>query len=106
MQRPGKWVLTLALVNLEGPEDYRMSIGADEFIKFGDRHVEELRYPMPGVGPAFNQVVETLRLRDVRRDLLKSSAKNLGAQMASYMEDEEGWHGTDRQDRIRKEAAT
>ncbi len=100
-QRHGKWELRMSLINREGPENYHVCLNASDFIIFGDRQVEDIKAPIPGIGPDFEEMVEVLRMKEFRRGTLKQVATQLGGKLADYMEDSEGWHGTDRQERVR-----
>ena len=53
-----------------------------------------LGVPTPGL--SFDGVIEMMRKREFRKDLLTQEARRLGQRMAEYMEDSEGWHGTRR----------
>lgn len=65
----------------------------------GDRIADDVRsglYAGPGETP-FDSVVKVLKVRQFRKRLLIESARNVGHQLADFLEDREGWHGLDRQ---------
>ena len=41
-----------------------------------------------------------LKRREFRKDLFQDEARRLGALLAERMEDKEGWHGVERQERL------
>ena len=47
-----------------------------------------------------DEVIKVLECREFRRKELIAWATNLGRAIANHLEDSEGWHGLDRQDRI------
>lgn len=102
-----KWVLELSLRNQLG-ESYRQCIElTPEDIESGmtprtREHMEiaaSVGAPDPGL--TFDAVVNMMKKREFRRDGLKDAAERLASQMADFMEDKEGWHGTDRAERAR-----
>ncbi len=100
-RRYGNWELRMSLVNREGSENYHVCLSANDFIIFGDRQVDDIKTPTPGIGPTFEEMVEILRVKEYRRGMLKVIASQLGGKLADYMEDSEGWHGIDRQEHIK-----
>jgi hypothetical protein len=64
----------------------------------GTRAVDELKAGVLFGG--LEQAVELMRVREFRRKLLISAATQCGAALADHLEDREGWHGIERQERI------
>lgn len=74
----------------------------EDVAMFGDRLADDMHAGLAFVGPqAFEQTVRVLHERKFRRDLLAAESERLGQRLADYLEDSEGWHGQDRQDRIK-----
>lgn len=57
-----------------------------------------------GMSIGMDATVTLMRRRQFRRDLFVALARNLGMQMADFMEDKEGWHGRDRAESARDRA--
>lgn len=55
-----------------------------------------------GVYGSFDQVVEVLKVKELRRGLLADTAMEAGYQIADFLQDREGWHGIERQETTRK----
>lgn len=49
---------------------------------------------------SFEEAVEVMRVKELRRGLLVSAATQVGGALADHLEDREGWHGLDRQERV------
>lgn len=69
----------------------------------GDRIVSDMKASADlGIGlMTFDEAVRVMKRKEFRRQLLVSAAQQCGAALADYLEDKEGWHGLDRQERIR-----
>lgn len=69
----------------------------------GSRAAENTRNPAPfgGVSP-FEDAVRVLKVREFRRMLLREAGAAAGDQLSDFLQDREGWHGLDRQDRVEK----
>jgi len=66
----------------------------------GPRIASDMRAPVPGVGlVGFDQAVEVLRVKEYRRKLFLEAARFTGMALADFLEDREGWHGLDRQEK-------
>ena len=70
----------------------------------GQRIAEDMRLGVVGMGSAspFDTAVEVLRVKEFRRSLLKEAGAWAGVQLADFLEDREGWHGIERQERVEK----
>lgn len=70
----------------------------------GSRIKEDLSLGALGIGTVspFDAAVEVLRVKEFRRGLLQQAAAMTGMQLADFLEDREGWHGIDRQERVEK----
>lgn len=67
----------------------------------GNRIVDEMRagadIGIPLV--SFETAVEIMKRKEFRRGLLMSAASQCGEALANFLEDREGWHGIDRQEK-------
>jgi hypothetical protein len=72
------------------------AVPCDEALHISSRAVDEMK---AGLSGSPDNTVSLMRSRDLRRSTLVKIAKNLANQMADRMEDAEGWHDLDRQDR-------
>ena len=97
-----KWCLEVRLFNERGEEHVRrveldrdsISSGMSPRLR-GDMEIGALAgLPVPGVG--FTDVVEMMKKREFRRELMVSEVKRLMSSICDHMEDAEGWHGLDR----------
>ena len=97
-----RWTLELFLSNDRG-ESYRQCIeltrddiesGMTERTMGDMEMAADLGVPVPGL--TFDGVVTMMKKREFRRGLLRKAAVRLVERMADFMEDREGWHGTDR----------
>lgn len=100
----GKWSLQLSLVSDRG-ESFHQAIDADIFA------IDEMVVINPPAkdpigrmlgGDTFDTVIKKMRKRELRKDIMRDECLRLGAKLAEYMEGREGWHGVDRQERIRE----
>lgn len=70
----------------------------------GERFVDNMKMGtdlgLPMV--SFEEVVQVMRVREFRRQLLVAQASQLGAALADHLEDREGWHGVERAERVRE----
>ena len=69
----------------------------------GTRQVDALKAGLLWAGPnitPFDAAVEMISVRELRKELLISTATNCGALLAEHLEDREGWHGIRRRDLI------
>lgn len=99
-----KFTLTVRLTDDRGQSHGFMAQNlGEDVVMFGDRLADDMRAGLAFVGPgAFDQTVRILKERKFRRDLLIDAATQLGHSLADYLEDAEGWHGEDRQERIKR----
>lgn len=94
-----RFTLTLTLRDGHGFEQpISWSIGVDQALRISSRAVDELKMGTElGAGlVGFNETVELLRTKEMRRDIFKQVALQLAGQMTDRMEDAEGWHDPDR----------
>jgi len=70
----------------------------------GERIVDDMRSDAAiGIGlVTFDEAVRVMKRKDFRRKLLTSAAAQCGGALADYLEDKEGWHGIDRQERLQE----
>jgi hypothetical protein len=93
------WQLELSVVEKRGSRRYSFAINLSTD-DFGDGLVDDMRAGLAFAGPEvspFAETVTVLRRRQFRREALPEIARQLGAKLADYIEDREGWHGTGRQ---------
>jgi hypothetical protein len=77
----------------------------DRAAYIGPRVVDDMRAGvlMPGHGQStMDATIEVMQAREFRRSLLKHAATQAGGQLADFLEDREGWHGIERQERTEK----
>jgi len=89
----------------------RMSFYDNEGNTFAERAIEidsawtgqryaEIKPPRAGFDAVtFEDAVEVLRVRELRRKDFIRDAARMGMALADHLEDKEGWHGVDRQER-------
>jgi hypothetical protein len=78
---------------------------SDDAAFIGERVVDEMRlgvYFDPTAESPLDAVVKKMQAREFRRKLLIQAATNTGGMLADFLEDREGWHGIDRQERTEK----
>ncbi len=95
-----EWTLELSLTSRRG-ECYRKCIDLDQkaiFSGMTPRLREEISlYAEVGASPiGIDVMVDLMKKREFRRDLLEAAARQLAGQMADFMQDIEGWHGVER----------
>ena len=68
----------------------------------GERVVDENRFAPTRFGPSpfDNSMVRLMKVRQFRRGLLIDCASKTGEMLADHLEDKEGWHGVERQQRL------
>lgn len=87
-------------LTLRGPwgEIESYCIGLDELII---QEIGKINPPLQDpISGTFNEVVEILKRKEFRKDLFVREATRLGHLLAARMEDKEGWHGIERQERL------
>ncbi len=97
-----KWTLEMSLV---GPLGERIGIA----IQLDPHTAQEIQRIDPpsefGLfipnGDMFAEAVKVLKRREYRKTLFIDEARRLGTRLAERMEDKEGWHGVERQERLR-----
>ena len=73
-----------------------------EYVAFkGERYKDDLTDPFTRLGDPdpFETVVEAMKVRELRKHKLAEYCKNMGYTIAEHLEDREGWHGLDRQEK-------
>lgn len=68
----------------------------------GERPVDELRAGLP----TFQGAVRMMQVREFRKKLLTEAARLGGVALAEHLEDREGWHDRDRQERVNAQYPT
>ena len=89
---------TLRMI-LENPfgKSYSVAMPVDAF-DAADRYVG-LTPPSAFDGITFESAIKVIRKREYRKDDFRAYAIRLATALGERMEDEEGWHGIDRQQR-------
>jgi len=93
-----KYVIELVLRRPYGEKSSVVCFPADEaFAEY------DLKLNCPPVSPldpnAFETTIQRMKYRVIRKDKLADLCVRMGRLMAERIEDEEGWHGDDRQKR-------
>ena len=101
MSDPTKLTLTLRLTDGYGVVHGCLAREVPDDAAFmGTRLAGDLRFAnMAGLG-SLEKTINVLKTREFRKSLLQECARNLGARLAEYLEDKEGWHGIERQEGI------
>lgn len=96
----------MAIVDEYGRVHGRIRQPIDDRAAFmGERIADDMRAGVAGFSPMgspFEATVEILKVKEFRRDLLKSQASRCGGALADHLEDREGWHGIERQAAVEK----
>jgi hypothetical protein len=66
----------------------------------GNRAVDDMKLMNSLGAGSMSATVEMMRVREFRKKLLTSAAAQCGTALAEHLEDREGWHGLDRQERV------
>lgn len=95
------YTLTLMLSEKRGSGRYVMAIDlprdvAGEFRRAVDDMKAGAALGIPLM--SFDQAITLMKQREFRRERFIREAQRLGAKLADFMEDNEGWHGVDRQE--------
>lgn len=91
-----KWVLQLTFKNDYG-QSHHMAIDVGHDVAREIYHIE----PPPPAEIShltFSDVATILKRKQFRKDLFMRECTRLGAKLAEFLEDKEGWHGASRQD--------
>lgn len=100
MVRSGKLKLKLSLVDDIGQTHGEIWHDLDDSIAFkGERIADDFRFDASIGTMPLDSAVQVLRERTFRRDLLTACAKKAGVALCDQLEDREGWHGEDRQEK-------
>jgi hypothetical protein len=100
MSRP--WLLKLALLGPDGEKyDMAISLGNDVIDSYVCVPPPDMSLVQFGLGTSFNEAVEIMRRRDLRRDLFAQECARIGLLLAHRMEDKEGWHGVERKENLK-----
>jgi len=98
-----KLFLDIILRDQMGNVHARQSSEVPENVAFkGERHKENLTDPLIRLGDPdpFKTVAKAMEVREVRKNKLAAYCKNMGYAIAEHLEDREGWHGLDRQEKV------
>lgn len=66
----------------------------------GDRAVDDMRLMNEMGAGSMAATVKMMRVKELRKGLLIQVAGQCGGALAEHLEDREGWHGRDRQERV------
>ncbi len=102
MSREPQFKLRMILEDPFG-KSYQVVMPIDAFEAY-DRYVN-LTPPSEFDFPALTleRAVERIRVREYRKEAFRVYATMLATQLGERMEDEEGWHGVERQERYERE---
>lgn len=93
------FTMMLTLQEKRGPRRYQMALDLP-VETFGERLAGEMALGIAFAGPdAFDKTASVLKEKKFRRDLLIAASNQIARQLADYLEDSEGWHGEDRQEK-------
>jgi hypothetical protein len=97
-----QYTLTLSLTEKTafGEPVARMAVDIPDMV-MSERMVSEIKSALGPMGYSFDDVVKIMKKREWRRKELQILAVQLFGQLADYLEDVEGWHGEDRQDKAK-----
>jgi hypothetical protein len=99
-ERMMKLKLKLSLVDDIGRTHGEIWYDLDDSVAFkGERIADDFRFDASVSAMPFDGAVQVLREKTFRRDLLTACAKRAGAALCDQLEDREGWHGEDRQEK-------
>jgi len=99
-RNPRAMRLELRLVNGWGEGHGAVGYGLpQEAAYMGDRIADDVRAGASLGTMSMSDVVKVMKVREFRRGLLISACQQAGAQLADFLQDREGWHGLDRQER-------
>lgn len=101
MSERARYIIELSVHDRHRFDSWRMCVDSDEFAVFAERFVDEIRDPGPAPWHSFETVVQVLKKRQFRREILLHAAEKLAERLSEYIEDKEGWHGEGRRDRIK-----
>lgn len=94
------WIFKLTIQEEYGPRSYSQMVKLP-VTTFGERLAGEMALGLAFVGPdAFDQTVTVLKEKKFRRDEIEHAARVLARMLCDHLEDAEGWHGEQRQERV------
>lgn len=82
---------------------------SDHVAYLGPRTAERLRNPVSFAGETFEDAVQVLKARELRKHTLRGVTPMLGDQLADFLYDREGWSDPSRQEateKIARDAST
>lgn len=91
------WTLSLSLKGPMG-EHYELRLPIDGLLA-RDVGITGLQKPSIYDCSSIDEAVVIMKKREFRKDIMVSQATRLGILLAQRMEDCEGWHGEDRQEK-------
>lgn len=101
-----QWTLRMTLEDPFGRNTYSAVLPIDAF-DARDRYIDLI--PPSGdplgmmlQGHTMDSVVQVLRKREYRKDDFEAAARQLARLLGERMEDEEGWHGSSRQETYKR----
>lgn len=78
------------------------AVGCDNALRISSRAVNMLKFPGPIPEVTFDDAIEMIRTKEVRRGILIQAAEQLAGQLCNLLEDAEGWHDPSRIENARK----
>lgn len=93
-----RFTIELRIRDRFGEANYAHAIDCDEALRISTRAVDEVK---AGIFGSMSDTVKLMRIREMRRQVLIETAKQLAGQMTDRMEDAEGWHDVSRIDTAR-----
>lgn len=92
--------LKLSLVDDLGRTHGEIWHDLDESVAFkGERIADDFKFNASIGAMPMSDAAQILYARGFRRNMLMKCAQQAGAQLADHLEDREGWHGVDRQEK-------
>lgn len=106
MDERSRFVIEMMIRDTQSPWEVpvRMAMGVGPAMRISSRMVDDMKFGAEiGVGlVGFDNVVEMIRTKELRRDALEKVAIRLARAMADRLEDAEGWHDPSRVDPARE----
>lgn len=93
--------LELHLISEATNERYAQAVRLedDEAVDRWEHSLGKLKPPSELDTRTFEETIQAMQRREFRRSAIVSQAKTLGDALCDLLEDREGWHGADRQER-------
>jgi hypothetical protein len=91
--------LKIILDDMWETHGYVATAVADEVAFNGERYVEDKQVEISMSLEPVEEFFKVLKVREFRREMLIAEATKLGHALADHLEDAEGWHGLERQEK-------